>query len=87
MATLRQGLPNITDEVIAAASGDDALNEALLDYQRVCERIQNEKLPPEDVELWVEIRAELFAEIGSLYLCVKHRDNESNGHKSQDSID
>ncbi len=63
MLTLRQDFPDIADELIVAARSDEALGEALLDYQHACKHMTEESSEPADRTQWAEIRAELVVEI------------------------
>jgi len=65
---IKQDLPEIADEIVAAARSDPHLMEALTDYEQVCEQMNDTRARLEDRALWSEVRAELVAEIRRLYL-------------------
>lgn len=65
---IKQDLPEIADEIVAAARSDPGLMDALKDYEQACERMNDARARPKDQALWAEIRAELAAEMRRLYL-------------------
>jgi len=65
---IKQDLPDVADEIVAAARSDPGLMDALKDYEQACERTNDAQARPDDQALWAEIRAELAAEIRRLYL-------------------
>lgn len=67
---IKQEFPEFADEIIAAARSDPGLMDALKDYEQSCERMNDTGAELEDRALWAEIRAELAAEIGRLYLAL-----------------
>ena len=67
---IKQDLPEIADEIAAAARSDPGLIDALEDYEQTCMRMNDTQARPEDLALWAEIRIELAAEIKRLYLAL-----------------
>jgi len=67
---IKQDLPDIADEIVAAAQSDSGLAEALQDYEQACERMNDAQAKPGDRKLWAEIRTELSAEIRRVYLAL-----------------
>ena len=78
---IRQDLPELANEIVAAAGSDPGLMETLKDYEQACERMNDSRARPEDRTLWTEIRAELAAEIRRLYLVLK-RDRNCSARRS-----
>jgi hypothetical protein len=76
---IKRDFPEFADEIVAAARSDPGLMDALKDYEQACERMIDTRAQPEDRALWIEIRAELAAEIRRLYL-VQIRDGNSSAN-------
>jgi len=74
---IKQDLPKFADDIIAAEYLDPGLMGALKDYEQACKRMNDTLAQPEDRALWAEIRAELAAEIGRLYLVLMRERNSS----------
>ena len=75
---IKQDLPELADEIIAAARSDAGLVDALEDYEQACERMNDTQCRLEDQALWAEIRVELVAEIKRLYqVLIRDRDSSA----------
>lgn len=66
MLSLQRDLPELAEQIEAAAVDDQMLGAALKDYHAACERLADETTSNEERAEWDRIRTELIGELTRL---------------------
>ena len=83
MLTLKQDFPDIADEIERAATFDEVLAEALLDYRHACKCMANRDSQAANRAQWIEIHAELVMEIRQRLQALRNKTDNFDNQKEE----